>query len=168
MTAPAIVHRLHQIALAVSKRESPAFEPSDFPGDRVVRLFQSLHPHDQRHLLDVHCKAKKAGLDEVHCQAALLHDVGKVTLAGTRISLWARIAHVILHRISPTAGATFARLGALGPGLRLARDHGQIGADRLRALGVSESICQIVECHDDSSQVSPQLCLLQKIDSETP
>ena len=170
MTAPAIVHRLHQICLALVVRTPPDIDPSLFPTDSAWRLFQDLHPHDQRHLIAVRQRADEAGLTEPLCQAALLHDIGKVTLCGTRISLAARIVHVILQRISPGTerSITGARLPLLGTGLRLANHHGKLGADRLRALGVSCVVCHIVEIHDDKNQHDVGIRLLQEIDSATP
>jgi putative nucleotidyltransferase with HDIG domain len=133
-------------------------------------MFQSLHPHDQRHLLVVYQKAGDAGLPDSVRQAALLHDIGKVTLSGKRISLAARIIHVILQRISPSTDRALAELNlpGLGVGLRLANHHGKLGADRLRALGVSCRVCEIVEIHDDKNQHDGDIRLLQEIDSATP
>jgi putative nucleotidyltransferase with HDIG domain len=129
-----------------------------------------LHPHDQRHLLEVHCKAQSAGLTDEVITAGLLHDIGKVTLTGARISLPARIAHVLLGRLAPQlrGSPTLARVPWLGVGLRLAERHAQYGAERLRALGVNESICRIVETHDLPNQNNPEMRALQAIDSATP
>jgi hypothetical protein len=170
LTGPAIVHRLHQIGLALVARTAPDIDPNLFPTDSAWRLFQDLHPHDQRHLITVRQRADEAGLPEPLCQAALLHDIGKVTLCGTRISLVARILHVILQRISPGIERllTGARLPLLGTGLWLANHHGRIGAERLRALGVPCVVCHVVEVHDHEDQFDSNIRLLQEIDSATP
>jgi hypothetical protein len=165
-----VVHRLHQIWLALVVRTAPDVDPRLLPNEHVYRLFQGLHPHDQRHLIAVYEKAVAAGLPPDICTAGLLHDIGKVTLAGTRISLVARIAHVLLQRFSPTL-ETRLILGSglwLGVGLRLAQNHGKLGADRLRALAVDPRICEIVERHDDCSYPDRAVHLLQEIDSATP
>lgn len=165
-----LFHRLHQISLALRQRTAPTAPPDLFPNQATWRLFRDLHAHDQRHLLAVYRKAVTAGLPTLVCQAGLLHDIGKVTLTRTRISLVARIAHVLLGRLFPVLGKSIAANSSpwTGVGMRLAADHARIGADRLRALGVDERICHIVEVHDDSSQSDPDIRRLQGIDSATP
>ena len=164
------LHRLHQIALALRVRTAPFADPSIFPSRASWQLFQDLHPHDQRHLLAVFEKAVAAGLPPHVCQAGLLHDIGKVTLTRTRISLPARIAHVLLGRLAPRmrGHAMLEQIPWLGVGLRLAERHGTIGAARLRALGTAESICAIVESHDVHPHPNSEVRLLQEIDSATP
>jgi putative nucleotidyltransferase with HDIG domain len=170
LSAPAFVHRLHQIGLALRKRTAPIAPPKLFPNEATWRLFQDLHAHDQRHLLAVHQKAVAAGLPEHLCQAGLLHDIGKVTLTRTRINLAARITHVLLGRLFPALGRAIAadRSPWTGVGMHLAAGHARIGAERLRALGVDERICQVVEVHDDPEQPDPDIRRLQEIDSATP
>lgn len=149
---------------------APEMDRRLFPNEFAWRMFKDLHPHDQRHLAAVHARARAAGLPEPLCQAGLLHDIGKVTFGGTRISLAARIIHVVLHRLAPTADRTLAEMNIpwLGIGLRLANHHAKFGADRLRAVGVPCDVCHIVEVHDDMHQVDPTIRLLQDIDSATP
>jgi hypothetical protein len=170
LTAPAFLHRLHQIALALRIRTAPDIEPSFFPSESVWRMFSDLHPHDQRHLIAVFDRAREAGLPDTLCQAALLHDIGKVTFGGTRISLVARIIHVVLQRLSPATGCALAEINIpwLGIGLRLAHHHGKLGAERLRAIGMPCDICHAVEIHDDKGQRDPDIRALQNIDSATP
>jgi putative nucleotidyltransferase with HDIG domain len=165
-----LTHRLHQIALALIARTPPAVDRRLFPNDAVWRLFDELHTHDQRHLIAVYQKASDAELPEAICTAGLLHDIGKVTLAGTRISLVARIAHVILQRAAPEVEARLIdRSGPwLGVGLHLAHNHSRLGARRLRALAVDPRICDIVEHHDDATLCDPLVRRLQEIDSATP
>ena len=170
VTSLALTHRLHQIALALVARTPPVVDRGLFPSDAVWRLFEGLHAHDQRHLLAVYRKAVDAGLPGPVCTAGLLHDIGKVTLAGTRISLAARIAHVVLQRASPEIETRLIdRSGPwLGVGLRLAHEHGTLGANRLRALSVDSRICEIVAHHDDLTLCDPPIRRLQDIDSATP
>ena len=173
LTSPAhhpVIHRFHQIWLALTLRAAPEFDSRLFPNELVCRLFHGLHPHDQRHLIAVYGKAVAAGLPPDVCTAGLLHDIGKVTLAGTRISLAARIAHVLLQHFSPALEARLIQGSGpwLGVGLRLAQNHGRLGADRLRALTVDLRICEIVERHDDCSYPDHAVHLLQEIDSATP
>jgi hypothetical protein len=165
-----VIHRLHQIWLALTLRTPPHIDSTLLPNEHVRLLFNGLHPHDQRHLIAVYEKAVAAGLPPNVCTAGLLHDIGKVTLAGTRISLAARIAHVLLQRFSPSLEARLIQRSGpwLGVGLRLAQNHGRLGADRLRALAVDTWICEIVERHDDCSYPDHTVHLLQEIDSATP
>ena len=165
-----VVHRLHQIWLALTLRDSPTVDLALFPSEHVWLLFRDLHPHDQRHLIAVYDKAIAAGLSPEVCQAGLLHDIGKVTLAGTRISLAARITHVLLQRFAPSFESQLIQRSSPLPwvGLRLAGEHGRLGANRLRALAVDPVICEIVERHDDCSNPDPAVRLLQEIDSATP
>jgi hypothetical protein len=56
----------------------------------------------------------------------------------------------------------------LGIGLRLAERHAGYGAERLRALGVADSICGIVASHDVEPHPEERVRRLQEIDSTTP
>jgi hypothetical protein len=170
LSAPHIAHRLHQIALALRRRSAPPVDPSLFPSHAAWLLFRDLHVHDQRHLVEVYRKARAAGLDDDLCAAALLHDIGKVTLTGTRISLPARIAHVLLGRLAPPMRGSpmLERVPWLGVGLRLAERHAGYGAERLRAVGVADSICGIVASHDVEPHPDERVRRLQEIDSTTP
>ena len=163
-------HRLRQIGLALGVRTTSPIDPALIPNEAVRRLFQQLHPHDQRHLREVHRKAREANLPRFMCQAAILHDIGKVTLAGTTINLISRIAHVLLsQRSSPIClRPVNSRLPVVGTGMRLASGHARVGAARLRALGVPETVCHVVALHDDRTVTDPLLRLLQEIDSATP
>jgi hypothetical protein len=133
-------------------------------------MFHDLQVHDRRHLFEVHRKARADGLDDELCTAALLHDIGKVTLTGTKISLPARIAHVLLGRLAPSLRGSpmLEQVPWLGIGLRLAERHAGYGAERLRALGVADSICGIVASHDVEPHPEERVRRLQEIDSTTP
>ena len=170
MSGPALLHRLTQIALALRKRSAPDSPLEIFPNEESWRLFQDLHPHDQRHLVAVYEKAVAAGLPGHVCQAGLLHDIGKVTLTSTRINLAARIAHVLLGPLFSSFGGSIATGSSPWPGvgMHLAVNHARVGSERLRALGVDERICHIVEVHGVRAQTDPAIRLLQEIDSATP
>ena len=161
-----LVHRIQQTFLALYVRQIPAIPDTLFSDDLVRRLFVTLSAHDQRHLLAVHRKARQRGYDELTCSAALLHDVGKASLAGRHVSVMARILNVVQESVRVGNGST-------GPPLQidnyaLNRSHGALGAARLRALGLSESVCALVEMHDCPDPTDERLIRLQQLDNTTP
>jgi putative nucleotidyltransferase with HDIG domain len=109
----------------------------------------------------VHAEALAQGLEPETCQAALLHDIGKASLAGEHVTTVERILNVLPMRMHPERSNRVT-------GINLARHHAVIGAERLRALGVDERVCWLVEHHDDDSAADAQLRLLQAIDNATP
>ena len=132
-------------------------------------MFEALSTYDQRHLIAVHHSAKRVTQDDGLLLAALLHDIGKATLSGARVSLVARVFQVLRNaapgpvreRVRPP------RDGAWLKGSWLAEHHAAIGAERLRALGVDEAICQMVQLHDARDVNDQRLALLHRIDSTT-
>lgn len=156
-----IGHRVHQTALAIFGAHAPDVDPDLFPSDAVYRLFLSLAAHDRRHLIAVHRLAVAEGLDVATCQAALLHDIGKASLAGRHVHTHERILHVLPIGLHPDLDTHVSGVG-------LARHHAAIGADRLRALGVDERVCWLVEHHDQTGTADAQLEALQRIDNATP
>ena len=153
--------RTTQTLLALRVRNPSEIDVNWFPNRPTCRLFCSLPVHDQRHLVAVHAEAVARGLDSETCVAALLHDIGKVSLSGRGIRVYERILHVMPLAPRPDRQA-------VASGIELANYHAQIGADRLRALGVGERICWLVEHHDDPASHDPQLHALQEIDNATP
>ena len=64
-----------------------------------LALFARMQRSDQRHSLDVWNTLRDAGYDDpILLQAALLHDVGK---AAMRLSVWHRVAFVLVKRFAP-------------------------------------------------------------------
>ena len=60
------------------------------------------------------------------------------------------------------------RLPIISNELFIAHHHATIGADRLEALGVPQSVCDVVRHHDATNLTDPAIQALQKIDSATP
>jgi putative nucleotidyltransferase with HDIG domain len=154
-------HRVRQTCLALTRRSAPAISADVFPNDLVYCLFMSLAAHDRRHLIAVYHQALKQNLDNATCQAALLHDIGKTSLAGRRVYTHERILHVLPIGLHPEQDDRVSGVG-------LARHHAAIGAERLRALGVEERVCWLVQNHDQRNIDDPQLAAFQVIDNATP
>jgi hypothetical protein len=161
-------HRLRQ-GLHALKLADTLPTPASLPGERIVHLFESLSARDRHHLVTVYQAARKRTGDTNFHLAALLHDLGKVTLSGQQISLPARtfavLATLLPRRVRDRLRPE--RDGAWLTGPWLAEHHARLGADRLRALGVSEAVCQLVEHHDSHDFADERLCLLREIDSTT-
>jgi hypothetical protein len=67
-------------------------------GERLYPLFDSMHPADQRHCLDVYERlVAGACTDGEMLQAALIHDAGKGSIAGARFGVHHRIVYVVLQ-----------------------------------------------------------------------
>jgi hypothetical protein len=158
----AIKHRTHQTLLALFDRAEPTPPTSIFPNDQVARMFRQLAVHDRRHLIAVYERCDQAGLAPETCLAGLLHDIGKASLAGRNVSVIDRVRHVLRDH-----SACMDQMQPL-TGPELARRHAEIGAERLRAVGVGERVCWLVHYHDDESILDEQLNRLQAIDNATP
>jgi putative nucleotidyltransferase with HDIG domain len=152
---------MHQTALAVFGAHAPEIGSEHFPNDEVYRLFMSLAAHDRRHLIAVYNLAREQGLEPATCQAALLHDIGKASLAGRKVHTHERILHVLPIGLHPEQEPHVSGVG-------LARHHAAIGAERLRALGVDERVCWLVAHHDQVDTGDTELAALQAIDNATP
>ncbi len=100
-----------------------------------ARAFWEQRPEDQRHAIDVARRvALAAGDDRELIRAALLHDVGKAAapIGAVRRSL-ATVLDVIGLPLPP-AMATY-------------RDHGRLGAERLRAVGADGIVVAFASHH---------------------
>jgi hypothetical protein len=163
-----IACRLHQGIRAIGKR-TPPVTPTVFQDDRIAQLFESLGAHDRCHLIAAFLASKRVSDDKDLHLAALLHDIGKVTLSGKPISLAARAFAVLASACPRWMRRTWGTDpdGAWLTGPWLAAHHARIGAERLRALGLNDAISRLVEQHDDSDACDVRLRLLREIDSAT-
>ena len=132
-------------------------------------MFEVLDARDRSHLLAAYQVSLETADDRVVQLAALLHDIGKATLSGKRISLVARVCVVLLPALPGELRGRVRpdRDGAWLTGWWLAKHHARLGAERLRALGVSEEVCRLVELHDSINVADDRLKLLRDIDSGT-
>jgi putative nucleotidyltransferase with HDIG domain len=163
-------HRLRQIAFALRFRTPPRLPDELIPDDRLRRMFQSLAAHDQRHLLEVHRLCVERDLPEHVAMGALLHDLGKARLSGSRMSVAGRTWHVLFGRFAPTweRRLSCSRFPIISNELHLAHNHAEIGAVRLEALGYPAEVVEIVRKHDAKATTDPFLRAMQSIDSSTP
>jgi putative nucleotidyltransferase with HDIG domain len=100
---------------------------------------------DRRHALATYAKLRRAGADEELCAVGLLHDVGKPM----DTQLWHRVAAVLAPGLARRLGRET---------MRAYLDHARRGAERARALGMSERAVRLIERHhqpaeDDDSRL---------------
>ena len=148
----AAISRVRQFLAAVRARvsddEMAVLEQYLDPSQRD--LFGAISPIDQRHCLDVF----KALLRQGHSnpdllRAALLHDVGK-----RRISLWHRVAGVLLEAFWPTL---LEKLAVNRPqswlyGFYIYRYHANLSAELAERSGCSPSVVELIRGHHTPSE----------------
>ena len=136
---------------------------------RTARLFAALTAHDQRHLVAVHRACAAEGLSADIATAGLLHDIGKASLSGRRVTLLDRSLRVVLVGVSPDLLARLIADPAPGwrLGLLLADRHAALGAGRLAALGWPSAVVAAVRDHEVGPP-SCELATLRRIDDATP
>ena len=112
-----------------------------------LRLFEALQGRERRHALDVLAwlRANASPSDEL-LVAALLHNTGKGALHAHE-----RVLHVLLLQFAPRLHDRVAdpEGGRLSRALAAQRDHPARGATRLRAIGCSPRVCELVRRHHD-------------------
>jgi hypothetical protein len=128
-------------------------------------LFRQMARCDQRHSLDVLYTLQKAGDPKADLVvAALLHDVGKV---GGRLTVWHRVAVVLLQRFAP---GWLAHLAANGKGWRVPFavhvQHPQVGAQRAADAGCSPETVDLIRRHHDTQPKDKLLVALQWADRQ--
>ena len=123
----------------------------------LEELFLRMAVRDQAHAMRV--LRRVGAIEPLLCQAALLHDVGKIEspLGTPGRSL------VVLARATGTTSLVI-RLPRIGPKVRRYLDHPRIGADLLRAAGADAPLVQIVAEHESPEPSHPQTAVLQSID----
>ena len=128
-------------------------------------LFRQMARSDQRHSLDVLYTLQKAGDPKAELiAAALLHDVGKV---GGQLTIWHRVAVVLLQRFAP---GRLARLAANGKGWRapfaVHVRHPQVGAQWAADVGCSPETVDLIRRHHDTQPKDKPLVALQWADRQ--
>jgi len=107
-----------------------------------LRLFEAMHPADQRHGLDVVAALRTAGHggDQELLLAGLLHDASK----GPTVGVWHRVAWTLADRYGPRVERPAARL----PGFRTAfarlRDHAERSGELALAAGCSPRAADLI------------------------
>jgi hypothetical protein len=128
-------------------------------------LFQQMARCDQRHSLDVLYTLQNDGDPNAELAvAALLHDVGKV---GGRLTIWHRVAAVLLQHFAP---GWLARMAANGKGWRapfaVHVQHPQVGAQRAADAGCSPETVDLIRRHHDTQPKDKLLVALQWADRQ--
>jgi len=130
------------------------------PAER--HLFDSMALRDQRHGLDVYCTLRRQGhQDPDLLTAALLHDLGK-----GRISLWHRVAYVLLSAAAPML---LRRLAAEeGAGWRQALwrclHHPERGAEMAAAAASTPEVVRLIRLQETDDTGDSRLRLLRAAD----
>jgi hypothetical protein len=125
-------------------------------------LFHSMEVSDQRHALDVLRMLKAKGqADASLLAAALLHDLGK-----GRISVWQRVAFVLLNAVSPRLLRRLASGDGRGWRGALARslDHAERGAALAEAAGSAPKTVRLIRLHRAPAGDDAALAMLQTAD----
>ncbi len=157
-------HRIRQLFGALWPRVTAAQRADAYrcltPAERA--LFETMTLRDQEHGIVVLGRVRRAtaGDDPQLFAAALLHDCGK-----GHVTLWQRVAYVILHALAPgLAGRASSQLGA---GWRRAfwrlRYHPDIGARLAADAGADPDVVRLIRGQDAPSS-DPRLALLQAAD----
>ena len=146
------------------------------------RLFFSMNVFDQRHVLNTAYtalkiqRAEQLPLDEeLLIRACLLHDIARTK---ADICIWDKVANVLLAHFAPQQAKRIANTAASLKdehrgfwarrryAVYIYYRHAQLGAAKLRMLGMDD-IAAVIEHHHDTekSSDSPELHILRRADS---
>ena len=113
-------------------------------------LFDSMHPADQRHGLDVAAALRGAGHDDPDLMlAALFHDAAK----GPQVKARHRIAWALGQRHGERLTGAFARLPGFGTAFERIRRHPERSAELALAAGCSARTAELIR--NQSTPVDP-------------
>jgi len=143
--------------------------------EKAWPLFLGMHPADQRHVLNVARTAlelaeKEPAADKaLLLRCALLHDVGR--RRGT-MDIWGKVWSVLAQRYLPTkvrlrlsCRQVRSLLDKPGYALYVYKEHPRLGAEMLRAIGLSEEAAIIARHHEPYAPGEPvELTLLRQAD----
>lgn len=115
-----------------------------------LELFDSMHPADQRHGLDVEAYLRTAGEgDPDLLLAGLLHDAGK----GRSVGLWHRVAWSLGERYGVRARGLAARMPGYASAFDLLERHAERSAELALGAGCSARAAELIR--NQSSPVEP-------------
>lgn len=159
---PRVRHRVRQFVGALRPRVSvrDRVEAYAWLTPPQQRLFETMTLRDQQHGLIVMRRARAgAGDDALLCAAALLHDVGK-----GKVSLWHRVAYVLLGATPNVRGRIAGRNGAAWRQAiwRLAH-HPSIGARLVAGTGADPEVVRMIR-EQDAPAAQGRLAILQAAD----
>jgi hypothetical protein len=163
-----VYHRVRQFFSAAFARVRPSdralVERHLSPAQ--MALFWHMARCDQRHALDVLQTLCQAGHhDETLLQVALLHDVGK---AAGKLTIWHRVAVVLLQRFAPERLACLAADGRgwKAPFAAHVR-HAQVGAQWAMDAGCPAAVGELIYRHHDPDPEGELLVALQWADRQS-
>ena len=111
-----------------------------------MELFESMHPADKRHGLDVVRALRQAGHDEPDVLlAGLLHDSGK----GPSIGVWHRVGWSLGVRYGSRVRAVVVRLPGFNRAFDVLDAHAQTSAALALVAGCSERCAALIRHQDD-------------------
>ena len=164
LSRPAYRTRQFLGAFRARMKTSEREEAACVLGDRLLALFASMSPRDQRHCFDVYKVLRGYGCQDKNVlSAALLHDAGKGRMAGARVRLWHRVVYVLLAARAPRLLDRIANGG--GPsGLASLHHHSERGAILADALGAPAPVVDLIRRHEHPDDGNEHLRLLRMAD----
>ena len=116
-----------------------------------LRLFEAMHPADQRHGLDVVAALRAAGHggDPELLLAGLLHDASK----GPTVGVWHRVAWSLGEHYGPSIEAPLARLPGFRAAFDILRQHAARSAELALAAGCSLRTADLI--HHQAEPADP-------------
>lgn len=152
-------------ALRSRVREGERAEARTLLGERLMPLFESMTPRDQRHSLDVYSRLRSSGCaDAALLTAALLHDSGKGSLSGTHVRLWHRVAYVLLEDL---ATGRLKRLAGRPGAMAVLHHHADLGAALAESMGAASVVVDLIRRHGDEDAHDETLLMLREADGDS-
>ena len=107
-----------------------------------LKLFEAMHPADQRHGLDVVAALRASGhsADEELLLAGLLHDASK----GPRVGVWHRVAWSLGERYGQPVARPLAGLPGFAAAFDTLREHADRSAELAAAAGCSPRTADLI------------------------
>lgn len=148
--------RVQQFVRAVTQRMSETdydFVRTHLPKE-ALPLFLAMHPADQVHVRNVAHTAMKmaeerglaAEQQDFLLRCALLHDVGRVK---GDLNIMGKVMAVLMTHYLPKLSAAWQkRADPVGHALYVYRHHPAIGAEKLKAIGLTQEAAVIAHHHE--------------------
>jgi hypothetical protein len=125
-----------------------------------LALFESMHPADRRHGLDVVASLRAAGVVSTDALiAGLLHDAGK-----GRTGVWPRVAYSLGDRYGDWIWRAAGMVPGLGTALDRLRTHAERSAELAAAAGCSSRTVELIR--DQEAGVDPEFGELLRLADE--
>jgi hypothetical protein len=156
-------HRVRQFVGALRPRVDAEARAGAYRclNDGQRRIFEAMMLRDQQHGIEVLARVRVSGGDDpALCVAALLHDCGK-----GRVSLWQRVAHVMLGAAAPGLRARIAaeRGAAWRRAFWRLLHHPAIGAEMVATTGADPDTVRLIR-EQEAERPDARLALLQAAD----